>query len=141
MIPKFYDNFCLTNTSNCVSMDIYYYKNTFLARENMSQIYFWYDGNRIYIYGISPETCQQPTQEITYMPVNIFQISKTDNIITFTPFPNECVTALTTILDYYTNTLKVQKQKIYLHKFNQDSYITNIFDIIKSMIDNNVFAL
>lgn len=141
VVPKILDNMCLTNTSNCISMDIYYYQNTFLAKEEMSQIYFWYDGSKVYIYGLATEVCQQPRQEIDYMPANIFQLSRKDNTIIFTPFPNECVTALPIVLNYYTNSLNVQKDTIYLHKYNNNSYITNIFDILKTMVENDIFSI
>lgn len=141
IVPQILDKMCLTNTSNCISMEIYYYQNTFLAKEEMSQIYFWYDGNKVYIYGLAPETCQQPRDEIDYMPANIFQLSRKNNHIIFTPFPNKCVTALSIVLNYYKNTLGIEKNTIFLHKYDNNSYITNIFDILKTMIENNIFSV
>lgn len=141
IVPKVFDDICLTNTSNCATMDIYYYQNTFLAKDIKSEIYFWYNGNKVYIYGVAPEICSQNRDAIDYMPVSIFQLSQKNDIIVFTPFPNQCVTALPIILNYYTNTLGVKKQRIYLSKYNESSYVTNIFDIIKSMIENKIFSI
>ena len=137
IVPKILDDMCLTNTNNCITMKIYFYKNTFLAQEQISQIWFWYDGNKLYIYGQSPEKCIDPD---VYMPANIFQLSRKNDEIIFTPFPTSCVTKIETIQNYYEN-LNVIEEFIYLKKYDEGSYTTNIFDIIKSMIDNKIFSV
>jgi len=138
IVPKVLEPICLSNTENCVALDIYQYQNTFLAKENISQLWFWYNGTNLYIYGQVTMTCKDPDY---YTPVNVFTLEIKGNDINFTPFANQCITKLQTVINYYEITLKIEKKTIYLNKYDNESYTTNIYDIIKSMKDNNILSL
>jgi hypothetical protein len=106
--PKIFEPNCLTDTDSCTTMDIYLYKNTFVAQEKISQIWFWYNGFYLYIYGQAAGTCNT-----NFDPVNVFTMTLKDGNLVFTPFPDNCISSLDTVIDSYTN-LGVSKQTIYM---------------------------
>jgi hypothetical protein len=119
-------------------MNIYQYENTFVAQEKISQVWFWFNGTRLYIYGQAPGECQ----DSNYQPVNVFTIQKdSTGEVGFTPYANECVSKLETVVDYYKNTLKCDLGTIYIKKYDTSSYQTNLYEIVKAMLDNNIFQI
>jgi len=134
-ISKIFDPICLTNTDKCSTIELYLYKNTFVAKEEISQIYFWYNGFYLYVYGQSAGTCSD-----NYQPVNVFTLKKDKDKLNFTRFPNECVTSLDYVITYYKN-LGVEKQTYYLSQGDQAGTFNNIFSVINNMVDNKIFEL
>jgi len=133
------DELCLTNTQNCTTVQVYRYKNTFVGRDNVSQIWFWYNGANLYVYGQAPGICQSTATQ-TYSPVNVFQMNmdKTKNIIKFSALPNECIDSVDTIVNYYKNTLNVNMESFIMSRANPTA-VTNIYNIIQGMYDANIF--
>jgi hypothetical protein len=136
--PKIFEPICLTSTDSCTVVDIYLYKNTFVAKERISQVWFWYNGEKLYIYGQASGTC-----DTNYQPVNIFTISlnKDNSQLNFYEYPNECASTLQTVIDYYQYTLGVSQQTVYLRNNKDNGDINNIFNIINNMVDSKVIYL
>jgi len=134
------DDLCLTNTKNCHTIELYRNKNTFVVRDDVSQIWAWYNGANLYVYGQAPGVCQSPSPEQLFKPVNVFQmkLNSDKNVIQFTTLPNECIDDVSTIVNYYKNTLLAPSENFILKKQNPSSTI-NIYDMIQSMYDNNIF--
>lgn len=122
--PKVFKKTCLTSTDKCLFMDIYKYKNSFLAQIYPSALWVWFNGGNIYIYGEAPGDCQD---RVNYEPV--FSItpdfSGDDPIYTFNP--NECITKLDTVKDYYETQYKVKKERIY---FKVEKPVNNVLDVV-----------
>jgi len=136
------DNLCLTHSSNCMTVEVYRYKNTFLARDDVSQIWFWYNGTTLYVYGQANGTCQS-TGGKPFEPVNAFQMtvvkeSNGNEQIRFSALPNVCIDGINTILNYYKNELNLQMESFIIRRKNP-SEVINIYTIIQSMYDNNIF--
>jgi len=136
------DNMCLTNTSNCMTVEVYRYKNTFLARDDVSQIWFWYNGINLYVYGQANGVCQSPNGQ-PIDPVNVFQMSmvkddKGNKVIHFSALPNECIDSVTTIINYYKNELNLPLEPFIIKRKNP-SEVINVYTIIQAMYDNNIF--
>lgn len=124
---------CFTDTNDCSQINLYLYQNTFLAQEKISQVWFWYNGFKLYVYGQAPEICKTD-----YQAVNVFTISKQGNTLTFTPFPNECISEIDTIVDYYSN---LTTFKTFYVRRRDASEINTIFNIINDMYLNGIFIL
>ena len=132
--PEFLDKMCLTNTDSCLSLDIYYYKNTFVAQEKVSSVWFWFNGFKLYIYGQSAGVCQ----EKEYSSVDVYTLSMVDGAVTMTSFPDECILTLQSIIEYYKKTYSSELKTIYL---KTDNGIKNITNVLQTMIDNKIFLL
>lgn len=137
--PDIADKACLSNTEKCSKIDIYRYQNTFIAQENISQIWFWYNCQNLYVYGQAAGSCQSQ-KEITFVPVSVFQMSVSNNLINFTQFPNECIPDYDTIIGSYKNNHNVQKETLFLYRENPNE-LNTIFSTIKNMYDNKIFVL
>lgn len=136
--PKILDEYCLTDTNSCTTMEIYRYQNTFVAKEEISQVWFWYNGAKLYIFGQASGTCDQPDE---FEPVNVFIMNKGDDgIVNFFAYPNECVIKIDKILSYYTNNLGVSKENLFMYR-KDPNVPNNIFNIVKTMLDNKIFVL
>lgn len=134
--PTILYDMCLVDTNNCTELELYQYENTFIAHEKVSQIWFWYNGDNLYIYGQNIETnCDD-----NYSPVNVFSLSIKGNTIDFLPFPNECVDNIDNILEYYKEKYHVTK-KIYYTRKKKSNLVNNIFDIIQQMYNNKIFII
>lgn len=133
------DNLCLTDASKCMTIEVYRHKNTFLARDDVSHIWFWYNGLNLYVYGQANGACQSYGGQV-YEPVNVFQMSlnEKDNEIQFAALPNQCIDGYRTILNYYKNELKVKMEPIIIKRTNPTQVI-NIYTIVQSMYDRNIF--
>lgn len=137
--PDIADKACLTNTQKCSKIDIYQYENSFIAQENISQIWFWYNGQNLYVYGQAAGSCQSQA-DISFVPVSVFQMLLDKDMINFTQFPNECIPNYDTIISIYQNQYKAKKQTLFLYRNNPDE-LNTIFSIIKNMYDNKIFVL
>jgi hypothetical protein len=133
------DNLCLINTSNCMTIEVYRHKNTFLARDDVSQIWFWYNGFNLYVYGQANGTCQSYGGQ-SYEAVNVFQMSlgQNENEIQFSALPNQCIDGYRTILNYYQNELKAKMEPFIIKRANPTQVI-NIYSIVQSMYDSKIF--
>lgn len=138
--PDIADKACLTNTQNCSRVYIYRYQNSFIAQENISQIWFWYNGQNLYVYGQAPGTCQSEAN-INFVPVSVFQMLLDKNsMINFTQFPNECIPNYDTIISNYESQYKSKKETLFLYR-NDTNELNTIFSVIKNMYDNKIFVL
>lgn len=133
------DKSCLTNTQNCSQVDIYQYQNTFIAKENISQIWFWYNGQNLYVYGQAAGSCQKE-EGINFVPVSVFQMRLSNGMINFTQFPNECIPDYDTMISAYKNQYKSQKENLFLYR-DDPNELNTIFSTIKNMYDNKIFVL
>lgn len=137
--PDIADKACLTNTQNCSQIDIYRYQNNFIAQENISQIWFWYNGDKLYVYGQAAGSCESQNG-VTFVPVSVFQMSLSNNLINFTQFPNECIPDYDTIISAYKNNYNTQKETLFLYREDINE-LNTIFSTIKNMYDNKIFVL
>lgn len=131
--PDIFEPICLTDTDSCSSVELYLYKNTFLGKEKISQVWFWYNGSFLYVYGIANGKCDDK-----YQPVNVFSLKVVDDVIRFTRYPNQCITSITFVEDYYKG---VSELKNYYIKKSDFNGMDNIFNIINDMYDNKIFVL
>lgn len=138
--PTITDKACLTNTQKCSKIDIYQYENSFIAKEDISQIWFWYNGQNLYVYGQAAGSCKSDAN-ISFVPVSVFQILLDKNdMINFTQFPNECIPNYDTMIYIYQNQYRSKKQTLFLYR-NDQNELNTIFSIIKNMYDNKIFVL
>ena len=135
--PNVLDNICLTNTENCTQLEIYRWKNTFVMKEEISQIWMFYDGLKLYIYGLAPGECED-----NYVPVNVFKLSRDPQTsdINFTQYPNECIESVEDIITVYTNEKKVEKENVFMSRKNPNG-INTVFSIIENMLNNKIFEI
>lgn len=133
---KITDELCLTNPQNCSKVDIYRSENTFIAQESVSQIWFWYNGLNLYVYGQAAGSCTDPT----FSPVNVFQMSLKNGKINFSQFPDECIPNYQNIINLYINDKGAKKQTLLLYRDNPTE-INSIYNVIKNMLDNKIFVL
>ena len=128
--PKLYD-ICLTDTNSCTELEIYQYQNNFIAKEKVSQIYFWFNGDKLFVYG------QNQDQSCTdnYTSVNVFALNIKDNKINFIAYPNECVQQIDNVIDFYQNNYNVTS-KIYYTRKNKNILVNDIFSIIQQMYND-----
>lgn len=134
------DDLCLTNTQNCQTIRVYRDKNTFIAKDEVSQIWFWYNGTNLYVYGQTPGVCQSQNPSEKIEPVNVMQM-KADpvkNVIRFAVLPNQCINGVQSVIDYYQNVLGV-KEETFILKRQNPSATTNIYNIVQSMYENDIF--
>jgi hypothetical protein len=129
----FYEN-CLTDTNNCSVTEMYRYNNTFIAHEQISDLWFWYNGKNLYIYGQAAGTCTDPNYEV----VNVCSLSIQNSTIQFNFLPNECVTKIDQILSDYKKQFNVQQEIFYTRKSQN---VENIFSIVQQLYDNNIFKI
>lgn len=130
--PKFLDKNCITNTNNCFYLDIWKYKNSFVAEIYPTSLYIWFNGQNLYIYGIAPGVCQDKEN---YEPVFSFTVDTSKGYPVYTANPNICVEKLTNILDYYKNNLNSDKKRIYLQA---ESPTNNVFDILNLLYNKKI---
>jgi hypothetical protein len=134
--PTILYNKCLTDTNSCTELEIYQYQNNFIAKEKVSQIYFWFNGEKLFVYG------QNQDQSCTdnYTSVNVFVLNIKDNKINFTAYPNECVEQVDDIISFYENNYNFTS-KIYYTRKNKDVLVNDIFSIIQQMYNDNIFTI
>jgi hypothetical protein len=136
MQPYVLDKLCFTNTDKCNSLQIYRYKNTFLARDTLSQIYFWYNGNKLFIYGQIDGKCEVDD----YVPVTVFSLSNVKDIINFTILPNECIYKVDKIIDMYKTEYSAIYETIYVKNTSSD-ITNNIFNVIQTLYNNKIINI
>jgi hypothetical protein len=122
--PNILEPTCLINTDGCLYLDIYKYKNSFLAQFFPSALWIWFDGMNVYVYGYAPGTCQDSKN---YEPVFSITPDFTQNPPQYTLNPNMCLTKLNQVKDYYENNLKVNKNRIFYHS---EKVFMNVYDLI-----------
>lgn len=131
--PKLLRKACLTDSGNCYYIDIYKYKNSFVAKESTTGLWFWFNGSNLYVYGIAPGTCR----EDSYEPVFKITIDTSTGQPQFLSEEIECVTKLQSVIDYYTKTQNVSMRRLYFHSDNQ---FFTIYDIINTMFEKKLMA-
>ena len=128
----FYEN-CLTDTNKCSAIELYRYKNNFIARDQTSELWFWYNGSQLFLYGQLSLTCQRDGD----VPVNVFNVTKNGNSIEFHPMPNQCIKSVDQILSIYQQQYGVENERIFIRLGDEN----NIFNIIQQMYNNNIFFI
>lgn len=138
--PNVLDEMCLTKTENCSQMEAYRWENTIIAKEEVSQIWFWYNGDKLYVYGQAAGTCPDQN-EIKYSPVSVFSMSRDDTgQVNFSQLQNECIPNVQNIIDLYRNEKKAEKTNLFLYR-SDPNQINSIFSIVKNLLDNNIIVL
>jgi len=135
--PNVAQKMCLSKTENCSQVDIYSYQGTLIAQENISQIWFWYNGEKLFVYGQAGGKCESKGG-INFVPVSVFQLSYKDEI-NFTQYPNECIPDYDNIISSYVNQGS-KKETIFLYR-KDPSELNTIFSVIKNMVDNKIFVI
>jgi len=139
MKPTFLDNLCFTDTDKCNLLYMYRYKNTFLAQDSSSEVWFWYNGSKLFIYGQLNGKCDLTE----YVPVVVLSVSKNvknTSELTYEYLPSECIYTVETIISMYKKDYSCQLEKI--HVLNTSSDITNnIFNIIQTLYNNNTIHI
>lgn len=136
------EELCLTNPQNCSNIDIYRppQGSTFIAKESISQIWFWYNGVYLYVYGQAAGQCS-PIGDQAFSPVTVFQMNyDSDNNIQFTQLPNECIPTYEYIINRYVTEMGAKKDTVLLYR-KDPSEVNSIYNVIKNMIDNKIFVL
>jgi hypothetical protein len=137
--PDIADKSCLSNSKNCSQVEIYRYNNTFIAKENISQIWFWYNGVNLFVYGQAAGSCESEG-DIVFVPVSVFQMSvDKSNNINFTQLPNQCIPNYNEIINMYQQ-YKSNMENIFLYRKDPNE-LNSIFNVIKNMLNNKLFVL
>lgn len=131
--PVIFDKICLTNTQTCTNLEFYQYKNNFIAKEIQSQIWFHYDGLKLYVYDQIDGICQNTN----YVPVIVFQLTNSNGAITFLPLANECIEIPDMIINRFINDYNVKKENLYVRNTTNDLK-NNIFNIIQTLVNNKI---
>lgn len=131
--PKFLRKNCLTESNKCYYIDVYKYKNSFVAQESTTGLWFWFNGLNLYVYGIAPGVCR----EAEYEPVFKITIDTSTGQPQFTSDEIECATKLTEVIDWYTNVQSIKSRRFYFYSENQ---FFTIYDIIRTMFDKKLMA-
>lgn len=138
--PNITEKLCLTNPQNCSEIEIYRYNNTFIAKEKISQIWVWYNGINLFVYGQAVASCVAQAG-ITFEPVTVFSMEdKGDGDIEFTQYPNQCIPSWSYILSNYMGEKNAQKEEILMYR-KDPSEVNSIFNMIKNMLNNKIFVL
>lgn len=138
--PNILQTMCITDTNNCSSIEIYRWKNTFIAKETVSQVWFWYNGSSLYVWGQTTGTC-----DTGYVPASMFTLSLDSNKnftipSSFSSPTNVCIDSPDRIVEIYKIEKKSEKEMFYLYRDNPNK-LNTIFTIVKSMYDNKIFSL
>lgn len=138
--PNILEKMCLTDTNNCSSLEIYRWENTFIAKELISQIWFWYNGSNLYVWGQTSGSCDQG-----YIPAAMYSLSLDNNknfnvSSSFSTPTNVCIDSPEKIVEIYKIEKKSNKEMIYLYR-DDPNKLNTMFTIIKSMYDNKIFSL
>lgn len=138
--PNILEQLCISNPGNCTEIEVYRYNNTFIAREKISQIWFWYNGLYLFVYGQTVGTCIKESG-IEFEPVTVFTMTeKEDGDIEFTQFQNQCIPTWSYIRSNYTGQKNANRENILLYR-KDPTEINSIFNIIKNMLNNKIFVL
>lgn len=127
---------CLTQTNSCVSATVYKYKNSFLAQIFPSEIWVWFNGKVLYVYGQAPGNC---TNQETFEVVDAIQISKNpQGKIEYRRGNYECIVKVDAVFNYYKNTLKSSPQTVY---FRTDKSNPNIITLFSKFIQDGIVTI
>ena len=138
--PNVLDEMCLTKTENCSQIESYRWENTLIAKEEVSQIWFWYNGDKLYVYGQAAGVCSDQNG-IQYSPVSVFSMTKDESgQVNFSQLPNECIPNVQNIIDLYRNEKKAEKTNLFLYR-SDPNQVNSIFSIFKNLLDNNIIVL
>jgi hypothetical protein len=138
--PNILEQLCISKPGNCTEIEIYRYNNTFIAREKISQIWFWYNGIYLFVYGQTVGSCVKEAG-IEFEPVSVFTMTeKDDGDIEFTQFPNQCIPVWAYIRSNYIGQQNAQRENILLYR-KDPTEINSIFNVIKNMLNNKIFVL
>jgi hypothetical protein len=135
--PNVAEKMCLSKTKNCSQLNIYRNQNTFIAQESISQIWMWYNGQKLFVYGQAGGNCESQGG-MSFVPVTVFQLSSGDEI-NFTQFPNECIPNYDNIIKSYV--IEGSKEEtIFLYRKDPNE-LNTIFNVVKNMVDNKIFVV
>jgi hypothetical protein len=131
---------CLSNTDDCMTIQLYRYKNTFLARDDVSQIWFWYNGENLFVYGQVPGICTTVNDQ-QYYPVNVFKMGFDNDkkLVTFSTLPNRCIDSTSSLINYYKNNLKIPLES-FIIKRSSTTASTTVYQIVQALYNAKVFT-
>lgn len=136
--PKITEELCLTDSQNCSEIELYRIGSTFIAKEQISEIWFWYNGIYLFVYGQAGGVCETQNN-MTFSPVSVFKLSLNNDEIDFQQYANQCIPSYVDIINnYVTNGSK--KEKVLLYR-KDPTEINSIFNVIKNMYNNKIFSL
>jgi len=135
--PKVLYPNCLTDTNACAYLNIYKYKNSFLAQVFPSEIWIWFNGHQLYVYGQTPIFC---TNKNDYEPANVIQITGTNLDIKYQMMKYECITKLRGVMDYYISSLNVEPSVVYLRSDKAGNNM-NVFDIFTQLVNSKIVSV
>jgi hypothetical protein len=127
---------CLTQTNTCVSATVYKYKNSFLAQILPSEIWVWFNGKVLYVYGQAPGQC---ANQETFEVVDAVQITRNSKgSIEYKRGNYECIVKVDAVFNYYKNVLKSSAQTVY---FKTDKSNPNIITIFNKFIQEGIVKI
>ena len=94
--PEVFDPSCITNTNNCINIEYYKYKNTVYGNVLPSGYSFWFNGDKIFVYGIN-NSKQCENQEV-YEPAYAIDPANGN------PLYYECIERAGNVKDKYIKT-------------------------------------
>lgn len=133
---------CLTDTNSCASMTIWKYKNSFVAQVFPSELYIFFNGARLYVYGQAPGTCTETSESNEYVPVDVITINGTDDNPIYSRQNYECINNVESVVNYYTRVLNVSPITIYIRgSLDTKSANLNVFDLFQRLVDEKIISV
>ena len=124
--PEVFDPTCITNTNNCINIEYYKYKNTVYGNVLPSGYSFWFNGDKIFVYGIN-NSKQCENQEV-YEPAYAIDPDNGN------PLYYECIERAGNVKDKYIKEYNIKPN--YIYKKN-DGYF-GIYDVMNLLRKKNI---
>ena len=127
--PGILEPLCLINTLGCVRMAFYRYNNSALVHMRNTEIWLWYNGYKVYVYG-------QPIGQICNNPGS-FEAAYAINTRTGMKEGFECVTVLGELINFYKSKTKME----YLYKKVKDRETFDVYGALNLLNDHGIIDL
>lgn len=128
--PHVLEPACMINSNGCVRMRYYSYNNSVLIQMIQNNVWVWYNGDNIYIYG-------QPIGQICKDPANYTAAYAVDGR-TGLKKGYECVMTVEKVLQFYQN--KKVKPKGMVYRVNNPETF-NVYDLMNLFDSKNIINL
>jgi hypothetical protein len=120
-------------------MTIYKYNNSFIAQVFPSELFMWFNGTRLYVYGQAPGECDD---KVNYEPVDVINISGTDSNAVYIRQNYECITKAAAVIQYYISVLKAEPVTIYIRGSSKtQTAFLNVFDLFQRLVDEGIVSV
>lgn len=134
--PDVLDAMCITNAQSCINLKMWRWQNTFLAQEAVSQVWFWFNGSRLYLWGQASGTC-----DTGYVPATMFPISRNDkDEVVFGDGATVCIDPADRVQAIYILEKKSPEEHVKLYR-DDPNELNTIFTVVRAMYANKIFAL